>query len=170
MTVCTIIPSPVGDLFLIGEASAGAKGGTALSSLSMPEQKRAPVMRPGMRRDPGAFGEIAAQIGAYFDGELKRFDIEFTVSGTAFQQRVWAAVERIAYGTSTTYGALAAELGMAREDVRALGGAIGANPLLLVRPCHRVIGTDGSMKGYAGGLEAKRHLLTLEGVLQPMLG
>ena len=170
MTACTTISSPVGELFLTGEESATAKGGTALTSLSMPEQRRAPVMRPGLRRDPGAFGEIAAQIGAYFDGEPVRFDIEFTVSGTAFQQRVWAALEQIPYGTSTTYGALAAQLGMAREEVRALGGAIGANPLLLVRPCHRVIGADGSMKGYAGGLEAKRRLLTLEGVLQPMLG
>ncbi|MFD8686723.1 methylated-DNA--[protein]-cysteine S-methyltransferase [Streptomyces sp. NPDC059651] len=170
MTACTTISSPVGDLFLVGEESGTAPGGTALTSLSMPGQRRVPVVRGGGRRDPGAFAVIAAQIGAYFDGELDCFDIEFTVSGSDFQQRVWAAVEEIPYGTSTTYGALAARLGMARADVRALGGAIGANPLLLVRPCHRVVGADGSMKGYAGGLEAKRHLLTLEGVLQPMLG
>jgi methylated-DNA-[protein]-cysteine S-methyltransferase len=170
MTAYTTVHSPIGDLLLIGEESATANGGTALISLSMPEQKNAPTIQPEWRHDPEAFSEIAGQIQAYFDGELDRFDIEFTPSGTDFQRRVWAAVEQIPYGTSTTYGKLAEQLGVAREDIRALGGAVGANPLLLVRPCHRVIGADGSMTGYAGGLEAKRHLLTLEGVLQPMLG
>ena len=140
------------------------------TELSLPEQR---VLRPDVRGAPGAFAEIAAQIGAYFDGRLHCFDIEFADSGTPFQRRVWAAVEQVPYGTTTTYGKLAEQLGVAREGrvgVRALGGAIGSNPLPVVRPCHRVIGADGSLTGYAGGLEAKRYLLTLEGVLQPMLG
>lgn len=87
-----------------------------------------------------------------------------SVSGTP-----WHALEEIPYGTTTTYGALAERLGLPRERVQALGAAIGANPLLLVRPCHRVIGADGSMRGYAGGVERKVRLLTHEGALQPTL-
>ena len=90
-------------------------------------------------------------------------------SGTEFQQRVWRALEEIPYGTTTTYGALAQQLGLTRDRIQALGAAIGANPLLLVRPCHRVIGADGSMRGYAGGVERKVKLLAHEGAMQPAL-
>ncbi len=79
---------------------------------------------------------------------------------------MWAALDAVPYGATTTYGAVAARIGASRAAVRAIGGAIGANPLLIVRPCHRVIGADGSLTGYAGGLERKLQLLTLEGVLQ----
>jgi methylated-DNA-[protein]-cysteine S-methyltransferase len=167
MTVWTTYDSPLGELLLVGAVDAR---GLALVSLSVPGQRNAVVVRPDQVRDDAAFGEVTRHLGAYFDGDPAPFEIAFDPGGTAFQRRVWGALEEIPYGTSTTYGALAARLGVAREDIRALGAAIGANPLLIVRPCHRVVGADNSLKGYAGGLERKRQLLTLEGVLQPMLG
>ncbi|MGY0064341.1 methylated-DNA--[protein]-cysteine S-methyltransferase [Streptomyces sp. LZ34] len=166
MTTYTTITSPLGELLLVGEETAT---GTTLTSLSMPGQKNAPAIRPGWRHHPERFADVARQVRAYFTGELTHFDIEFTPSGTDFQRRVWHAVEEIPFGTSTTYGKLAEGLGLPRERVQALGTAIGANPLLLVRPCHRVIGADGTMRGYAGGVERKVQLLTHEGVLQPTL-
>ncbi|NMO57640.1 methylated-DNA--[protein]-cysteine S-methyltransferase [Actinoplanes sp. TBRC 11911] len=160
MTAWTTIASPVGDLLLVGEETAD---GITLTSLSMPGQRKAPAVRPA------AFSEIARQVEAYFAGELTRFDIPFTEGGTDFQRRVWRAVEEIPFGSTTTYGAIAAKLGLPRERIQAVGAAVGANPLLLVRPCHRVIGADGSMRGYAGGVERKVWLLTHEGALQPSL-
>jgi len=164
MTAFTTITSPLGELLLVGEETAD---GITLTSLSMPGQKRAPAVRPGWRRDP--FTDVVRQLAAYFAGELTRFDIPFTSSGTDFQRLVWGGVAAIPYGVTTTYGALAARLGLPRERVQALGAAVGANPLLLVRPCHRVIGADGSMRGYAGGVERKIRLLTHEGALHPAL-
>lgn len=166
MTVHTTVTSPLGELLLVGEPTPD---GVTLTSLSMPGQKNAPAVRSCGERDPGRFAEVARQLDAYFAGELTSFDIEFTPSGTEFQQRVWGALEDIPYGTSTTYGALAGRIGVERGRIQALGAAIGANPLLLVRPCHRVIGADGSMRGYAGGVERKVRLLTHEGALQPAL-
>jgi methylated-DNA-[protein]-cysteine S-methyltransferase len=156
MTAWTTITSPVGDLLLVGEETAD---GVTLTSLSMPGAPAA------QRRTAEPFAEIIRQLEAYFAGELTRFDIAFTGGGTDFQQRVWRAVEEIPFGTTTTYGALARQLGLPRERIQALGAAVGANPLLLVRPCHRVIGADGSMRGYAGGVERKVQLLTHEGAL-----
>jgi len=89
--------------------------------------------------------------------------------GSTFQQRVWKALDSIRYGTTITYGELAGYLGVPRDRIQALGAAIAANPLLIIRPCHRVIGADGSMRGYAGGTERKQQLLVHEGALQPML-
>ncbi|MCZ4512152.1 methylated-DNA--[protein]-cysteine S-methyltransferase [Streptomyces sp. ActVer] len=166
MTAFTTIDSPLGELLLVGEETLH---GVTLTSLSMPGQRNAPAVKPGWRRDPDRFADVTRQLAAYFAGELTEFDIEFTPGGTDFQQRVWHALEEIPYGTSTTYGALAERLGVPRERIQALGAAIGANPLLLVRPCHRVIGADGTMRGYAGGVERKVQLLTHEGVLQPTL-
>jgi methylated-DNA-[protein]-cysteine S-methyltransferase len=161
MTARTTMTSPLGDLLLVGEETAD---GVTLTSLSM-----SGVVPPGRRQDAEPFREIIRQLDAYFAGELTRFDIRFTAGGTDFQQRVWRALEEIPYGTTTTYGALAGQLGLPRERIQALGAAIGANPLLVVRPCHRVIGADGSMRGYAGGVERKVRLLTHEGALQPTL-
>ncbi|WP_371749390.1 methylated-DNA--[protein]-cysteine S-methyltransferase [Streptomyces sp. NBC_01283] len=167
MTVHTTITSPLGELLLVGEPTPD--GGVALTSLSMPGQKNAPAVHSSWAHDRDRFSGIARQLSAYFAGELASFDIEFTPSGTDFQRRVWSALEEIPYGTSTTYGELAGRIGVDRGRIQALGAAIGANPLLLVRPCHRVIGADGSMRGYAGGVERKVRLLTLEGALQPTL-
>ncbi|MFV8185577.1 methylated-DNA--[protein]-cysteine S-methyltransferase [Streptomyces sp. AF1B] len=162
MKTYTTIDSPVGELLLVGE-------GTALVSLSMPGQRNAAAVRSDRRRDDTAFGEAARQLTAYFEGRLTRFDLDIAPEGTRFQQRVWQALDEIPYGTTTTYGALAARLEVPREEIRAVGAAIGANPLLIVRPCHRVIVADGSMRGYAGGVERKVRLLTHEGALQQML-
>lgn len=163
-TVYTLIDSPVGELLLTGEKTAD---GTTLTSLTMPDQ---PTVPADWRRDDAAFTEAARQLSAYFAGDLTRFDLPMAAEGTEFQQRVWQALDEIPYGTTTTYGALAERLGLPRAEVRALGAALGANPLLLVRACHRVIGADGSMRGYAAGVERKVQLLTHEGALQPMLG
>lgn len=170
MTVYTTFGSPLGDLLLAGEESPTATGGVALSSVSMPGQRHAPRIEPQWRRDDEAFAEIVRQFEAYFAGELREFDIESTAAGTEFQQRVWQAVEGIPHGSVTTYGKLAEQLGVPRDRIQAVGAAIGANPLLIVRPCHRVIGADGGMRGYAGGVERKQELLVHEGALQPMLG
>jgi methylated-DNA-[protein]-cysteine S-methyltransferase len=166
MTACTTIISPLGDLLLVGEET---DDGMTLTSLSMPGQRTAPAIRRGWRQDAEPFAAVIRQLEAYFAGELAQFDIRFTSGGTDFQQRVWRALEEIPYGTTTTYGALAGQLGLPRERIQALAAAIGANPLLLVRPCHRVIGADGSMRGYAAGVERKVQLLTHEGSLQPAL-
>ncbi|QNP64719.1 methylated-DNA--[protein]-cysteine S-methyltransferase [Streptomyces genisteinicus] len=164
-TVHEVVDSPLGGLLLIGEASATAPGGTALASLSLPGQKGAALVTDGGPRRPAAFREIARQLEAYFAGELSRFTIEYTDAGTEFQRRVWRALEDVPYGRTTTYKEVAARVGSASVGVRAVGTAVGRNPLLVVRPCHRVIGSDGALRGYAGGLEAKARLLGLEGAL-----
>ena len=166
MTLYTTVSSPVGELLLTGTRT---EGGTALASLSLPEQRNAPIRAGTWRHDAAAFAEAEAQLDAYFAGDLKEFDLTFTTTGTPFQRQVWAALEELPYGSVTTYGALNAVLGGGKARVRAVGSAIGANPLLIVRPCHRVIGATGALTGYAGGLPAKQALLTLEGALpQPL--
>jgi methylated-DNA-[protein]-cysteine S-methyltransferase len=170
MTVYTKIDSPVGELLLVGEPSATAKGGVALASVSMPEHKGGAVVRDDWHRDPEGFAEIVRQLRAYFDGELRGFDLETTSHGSPFQMLVWKALEGIPYGTTTSYGKIAETIGVPRGQVRAVGTAIGANPLLIVRPCHRVIGADGSMRGYAAGVPRKEILLVHEGALAPQLG
>ncbi len=175
MTAYTRIASPLGDLLLVGEQgddgrhAQDGRVGFSLTSLSMPGQRNAPVVQPDWRQDAEPFADVIRRLGAYFAGELTEFDLAFTPSGTDFQRRVWQAIEQIPYGSTTTYGALAEQLGLPREQVQALGAAVGANPLLLVRPCHRVIAADGTMRGYAGGVERKVELLTLEGALQAPL-
>lgn len=163
MTVYATIDSPLGELLLAGEESATAKGGTALASLSLPGQKGAAVVQDGWRCDPPAFDEIGRQLGQYFEGRLTHFEIEYVEGGTEFQRKVWQALEEIPYGATATYGEIAERVGTSAVGVRAVGTAIGRNPLLVVRPCHRVIGTDGALRGYAGGLERKERLLGLEG-------
>jgi methylated-DNA-[protein]-cysteine S-methyltransferase len=114
------------------------------------------------------FREAREQLAAYFAGELTEFRLPLSSAGTAFREKVWAALDSVPYGTTTTYGSLAARVGASRAAMRAVGGAVGANPLLILRPCHRVIGADGSLTGYAGGLDRKRHLLALEQGLPPL--
>ncbi|GGV40998.1 methylated-DNA--protein-cysteine methyltransferase [Streptomyces longisporoflavus] len=161
--VYTTVDGPLGELLLVGEESPTANGGTALASLSLPGQKGGVVVQDGWVRDDEAFAVIAGQLRAYFAGTLTSFDVEYASGvGTDFQRRVWQALDSLPYGTTTSYGKLAERLGIPRAAVRALGTAIGRNPLLVVRPCHRVIAADGSLAGYAGGLEAKRRLLDLE--------
>lgn len=162
MTVYTIMKSPLGELLLAGEEAAA---GVTLTALGFPGEDDG---RPGRRRAPELFTEAERQLHEYFAGERTTFDLKVAGGGTAFQERVWAAVDVVPYGTTITYGKLAAQVGAPRDRIRAVGAAVGANPLLIVRPCHRVIGADGSLTGYAGGVERKRRLLTHEGALHPL--
>ncbi|MGW2073818.1 methylated-DNA--[protein]-cysteine S-methyltransferase [Streptomyces sp. NPDC001953] len=161
MTLYTTMDSPLGELLLVGEESATAEGGTALASLSVPGQKHGAVVQDGWIEKPEAFTAIVSQLRAYFDGGLTVFDLEYVASGSDFQRQVWAAVQSIPYGATLTYGDIARQIG-APAAVRAVGAAIGANPLPVVRPCHRVIGAGGAPTGYAGGLQRKQRLLDLE--------
>ncbi|GEC03942.1 methylated-DNA--protein-cysteine methyltransferase [Streptomyces spinoverrucosus] len=158
----TTVHSPLGELLLTADPSG------TLTSLSVPGQKGGRTVQDGWRHDPALFREAEEQLAAYFAGELKEFRLRSRSEGTPFRQRVWAALDSLPYGATTTYGEIAARIGAPRAAVRAVGGAIGANPLLILRPCHRVIGADGSLTGYAGGLDRKVRLLTLEGVLPPV--
>jgi len=109
--------------------------------------------------------EAAAQLADYFSGRRQHFDLQLDLTnGTAFQQSVWQALLAIPFGKTTTYGELARRIGRPRA-VRALGAAVGRNPVSIIVPCHRVIGTDGALTGYAGGLDRKTALLRTEGVL-----
>ncbi|MFF9281631.1 methylated-DNA--[protein]-cysteine S-methyltransferase [Streptomyces griseosporeus] len=155
----TETPSPLGTLLLTADADG------ALTSLSVPGQKGGRGVEDGWVRDPAPFREAEEQLAAYFAGDLKEFRLALRPHGTAFRQRVWDALDAVPYGATTTYGEIAARIGAPRAAVRAVGGAIGANPLLVLRPCHRVIGANGSLTGYAGGLDRKQRLLALEGSL-----
>jgi len=166
MSIYLTLDSPVGELLLVGDETPR---GVALTSLSMTGQRYAPSIGPDWTPAPEAFADVTRQLGAYFAGELTAFDLELAPRGTPFQQRIWRALDSVRYGTTTTYGELAAQLGIPPDRVVALGAAIGANPLLIIRPCHRVIGADGTMRGYAGGVERKQWLLVHEGALHPML-
>jgi methylated-DNA-[protein]-cysteine S-methyltransferase len=153
-TVFATLETPVGPLLL-----AASDGALTTVRFGRPD----PSWRPGAL--PGA----SDQLRAYLAGERHAFDLPVRTAGTPFQERVWAALSGIPYGHTLTYGALAERVGAPRDRIRAVAAAVGANPLLVVRPCHRVVGADGSLTGYAGGLPAKRHLLTLEGALQAAL-
>jgi methylated-DNA-[protein]-cysteine S-methyltransferase len=111
--------------------------------------------------DTEPFATVAAQLAAYFTGELTEFDVPLALHGTPFQERVWTALQGIPYGETTTYGDLAAELGNPTAS-RAVGLANGRNPVGVIVPCHRVVGSTGSLTGYGGGLDRKRYLLDFE--------
>jgi len=164
MSIYQTLDSPVGQLLLVGDPT---RDGVTLTSLSMTGHRNAP--QPDWQRAPESFAETTRQLEAYFAGELTTFDLDLAPRGTPFQQRIWRALDSVRYGTTITYGELAAQLGVPRDRIVALGAAVGANPLLIIRPCHRVIGADGTMRGYAGGVERKQWLLVHEGALQPML-
>jgi methylated-DNA-[protein]-cysteine S-methyltransferase len=117
--------------------------------------------------DPGGsalLAEAQRQLSDYFAGTRRVFDLPLRPAGTDFQRRVWQVLASVPWGTTTTYGAIAARLGLPPGASRAVGAANGANPIAIVLPCHRVIGSDGRLTGYAGGLERKARLLRLEGV------
>ena len=162
MNVYTTMESPVGELLLVGRPSPG---GVTLTAVSMAGQRFAPAVRDSWRHDPAAFAEVIRQLTEYFAGERRAFSLDLAPRGTEFQQRIWQALDSVPYGTTTTYGQLAARLDVPRDRIQALGAAIGTNPLAIVRPCHRVIGSDGGMRGYAGGVERKQQLLAHEGAL-----
>jgi methylated-DNA-[protein]-cysteine S-methyltransferase len=150
----TTLDSPVGDLLLVGDDRA-------LHGLYMTEAPRPVTVRPGWRRDHAAFAAARRQLGEYFAGERTDFDLHLALAGTPFQRSVWDALREIPYGRTISYGELACRIGRP-SAVRAVGLANGRNPVSVVVPCHRVIGADGSLTGYGGGVERKRFLLALE--------
>ena len=171
-TIYSTMDSPVGEILLTGVRDETAPGGVALSAVKMEVWKAANKREPDSGVDeenwehaPDEFAHAIAQLEAYFKGELTEFELGYAAQGTSFQQRVWDEIKKIPYGTTTTYGKITADLGLDRSRARAVGGAVGSNPLGIVVPCHRVIGANGSLTGYAGGLENKEALLVLEGVL-----
>jgi O-6-methylguanine DNA methyltransferase len=135
--------------------------GDTLSGLSFADSRKAAAVDPSWEYVDDAFVEVAEQLRAYFAGERTDFTVKLDPRGTAFQRRVWDALATIPYGTTTTYGRLAAVLGDPRST-RAVGLANGRNPIAIVIPCHRVIGADGKLTGYGGGLDRKRWLLSHE--------
>ncbi|HWV27223.1 MAG TPA: methylated-DNA--[protein]-cysteine S-methyltransferase [Aeromicrobium sp.] len=116
----------------------------------------------GRRVDDPVLDLVERQLGEYFAGERTEFDVPLANDGTEFQQKVWAQVRRIPYGQTATYGQIAARLGYDNAVARAVGVANGANPIPIIVPCHRVIGADGTLTGYSGGIERKTALLQLE--------
>jgi methylated-DNA-[protein]-cysteine S-methyltransferase len=150
----TVVDSPVGLLTLV--AADGV-----LAGLLMTEQRHAPGPETFGAADPGPFAEAARQLEAYFAGERTQFDLELALAGTPFQQRVWKELQAIGYGETVSYGQLAERIGQPAA-VRAVGLANGRNPVSIIVPCHRVIGSGGGLTGYGGGLERKRFLLALE--------
>jgi methylated-DNA-[protein]-cysteine S-methyltransferase len=160
-TVFTTLPSPLGELLAISRD--GRLGG-----LYFPEHHRGPLRDASWEQDPGAFTPLATQLGDYLAGDRRRFDLELDLIGTPFQQEVWAALRTIPYGQVETYGGLAARLGRP-TGARAVASAVARNPVSIVVPCHRVVGSHHDLTGYAGGIARKRWLLELEGVLDPTL-
>ncbi|MGW0533319.1 methylated-DNA--[protein]-cysteine S-methyltransferase [Streptomyces sp. NPDC003032] len=151
----TLIDSPYGPLTLV--ATDGV-----LSGLYMTEQRHRPAEETFGHRDPAPFGEAISQLEAYFAGELKDFDLPLRLDGTPFQRTVWDELQRIPYGETRTYGELAEILGKPGAS-RAVGLANGKNPIGVIVPCHRVVGANGSLTGYGGGLARKQRLLAFEG-------
>ena len=153
--IYTTIDSPLGELLLTGD-------GEALTGLHIREGRRPVEPAPGTERAPAAFAAAEAQLGGYFAGERWEFDLALDErAGTPFQRQVWNALREIPYGETASYGELAERVGRPTA-VRAVGAANGRNPISVIVPCHRVIGTGGSLTGYGGGLERKRLLLELE--------
>ncbi len=148
----TTVASPIGELLLTAEDGR-------LTGLYMPAEKHAPPA--GAARDDAAFAAARAQLGEYFAGRRSSFDVPLAPLGTPFQQRVWDELQRIGYGETITYAELAARIGRPTA-IRAAGAANGANPISILIPCHRVIGSDGTLTGYGGGLAAKRFLIDHE--------
>jgi len=150
----TWMESPVGKLLL-------ARDEAGLRSVSFETSNRAEVVRDDWVKDEAALKEAVRQLRDYFAGELREFDLELAPVGTEFQLRVWKALRAIPYGETISYGELARRVGNIKAS-RAVGLANGCNPIAIIVPCHRVIGSDGSLTGFGGGLRNKEILLELE--------
>jgi methylated-DNA-[protein]-cysteine S-methyltransferase len=148
------VETPIGTLGLV--ASEAGLSRVRWSAKGLPDEP-SPVL-----------DAAAAQLEAYFAGELVEFDLPLDLAGTAFQRQCWLALATIPYGQTVSYGEQARRLGLGPDAARAVGAANGQNPLPLVLPCHRVIGADGSLTGFGGGLHLKRFLLEHEGALLPL--
>ncbi|MXY54944.1 MAG: methylated-DNA--[protein]-cysteine S-methyltransferase [Gammaproteobacteria bacterium] len=150
----TFVSSPIGQLLLAGSRSALKVVGFASGS-------KARSAEPDWERNDEPFMRVARQLGEYFDGKRRGFDLPVESGASGFQADVLDALSRIPYGETRSYGQVASDIGRPKA-VRAVGAANGRNPLPIVIPCHRVIGHDGDLTGFGGGLAAKRYLLDLE--------
>jgi methylated-DNA-[protein]-cysteine S-methyltransferase len=148
------LSSPIGPLLLLGDQRA-------LSAIYMLEHRHQPPLGGGSVRSDEALSRARSQLQAYFLGELTEFDVPLAARGTEFQRRVWQALCAIRYGETESYGQLARRIGNPSAS-RAVGLANGKNPISIIVPCHRVIGADGSLTGYGGGMERKKWLLEHE--------
>ncbi len=151
MITHAVLDSPIGDLTVIADDGV-------VTGLYFPDHWGRPDPEKGVRDDT-AFAEVARQLGEYFAGKRTAFDLPLCADGDDFQRAVWAEVAKVPCGETTTYGDIATALGARARDV---GAAVGRNPLCVLVPCHRVVGRDGKLTGYAGGLRRKRFLLDLE--------
>jgi methylated-DNA-[protein]-cysteine S-methyltransferase len=146
--------SPIGRLFIEGDEGA-------VTGLYLPGHKGWAGPADDSRLAQEAFPEVRAQLEQYFDGARRQFDVPLKLAGTPFQERVWQTLREIPYGTTISYVELARRVGRPTAS-RAVGAANGRNPISILIPCHRVVGTNGGLTGYAGGLDAKRWLLERE--------
>src|SRR5947207_939555 len=151
----SVVDSPIGPLGLV--ASRDALQAVLFDARKVRAEGRSPVL-----------AEAASQLRAYFDGDLVTFDLPLELHGSEFQRRCWLALASIPYGQTVSYGEQARRLGLESDSARAVGAANGRNPLPIVLPCHRVIGANGSLTGFGGGLDMKRFLLEHEGALLPL--
>ncbi|MEU0787010.1 methylated-DNA--[protein]-cysteine S-methyltransferase [Streptomyces sp. NPDC006173] len=149
-----VIDSPYGPLTLVADDGV-------LCGLYMVGQRHRPQEETFGERDDTLFGDVTEQLGAYFAGELKEFTVELRLEGTPFQRSVWDRLRQIPYGETRSYGELAHLLGNVGAS-RAVGLANGKNPVGIIVPCHRVVGANGGLTGYGGGLDRKQRLLDFE--------
>jgi methylated-DNA-[protein]-cysteine S-methyltransferase len=154
-----ILPSPLGDLLLLAQ-------GSALTDLHIISGKFVPAMAADWQQNAQhpVLQQTAQELAAYFAGQRQAFSVPLAPQGTAFQQAAWAALLRIPFGHTISYGQQAKNMGKP-QAVRAVGGANGKNPIAIIIPCHRVLGASGALTGYSGGIAHKRFLLRHEGVL-----
>lgn len=152
--VHTVVDSSLGTLTLV------AANGT-LAGLYLDRQRHRPPAETFGEPDPTPFTEVIRQLEEYFAGHRTEFNLPITLAGTPFQRTVWTALREIPYGETASYGQLAERIGR-RGAARAVGLAVGRNPIGIIVPCHRVVGATGDLTGYAGGLERKQHLLDFE--------
>lgn len=156
-TLYSLYQSPAGRIVLTQENSQ-------LTGLWFEGEKHSTVVDPSWQRDEPSFKTVHQQLDAYFAGKLEQFDLPLKISGTPFQERVWKALCEIPFGQTWSYAQLARHIGNPKA-VRAVGTANGRNPISIIVPCHRVIGAEGSLVGYGGGLDKKTFLLQLEKVI-----
>jgi len=153
-TMYTTMASPIGELLLVGD-------GDTLSGLYMQDGRKPRAIATGWEESTEPFADVRTQLEEYFAGQRTTFDVPLTAEGAPFEREVWHALEEIPYGETVSYGEIARRIGQPTA-ARAVGLANGRNPIAVIVPCHRVIGADGTLTGYGGGLECKRLLLELE--------
>ena len=156
MTYYTYIDTPAGTLLLIGD-------GIVVSGIHWKVFKRAPIVQLEWVEDHSVFANVIRQLDAYFAGERRVFNVAFSLHGTAFQEQVWSELLKIPFGVHSSYQMIATSIGRPKA-VRAVGTAVGSNPISIIVPCHRVLTSDNKLGGYAGGLSSKQCLLEREEV------